>query len=301
VRVGFIGLGAMGYPMAGRLAAVFETSVWNRTTDVSQRHAAEFASGAAALEDVVDVDVIVSCLSVSGVVRDVVDSVLPALKAGTIWVDCTSGEYALSREIADVLATRGVSYLDAPVSGMVHGARSGTLSILVGGDAAVLEQVQPVLDVLGSNVIHVGPIGCGHLTKAANNSLLSTAMWAAAEALAVLERHGIAPETALAAINVSSGRSYVSQQFLPECVLSDAPRSPFELGTTAKDVTNLVHAAGRAGPDGAPATSTEGSTTDRSIPLLVMVERLFSHLTGELGPHTDAVKTYHAIQHGAPA
>jgi 3-hydroxyisobutyrate dehydrogenase len=301
VKVGFIGLGTMGYPMAGRLAAVFDTSVWNRTAGVAQRHAAEFASTAVALDEVVAVDVIVSCLTVSGVVRDVVDSVLPRLRAGTVWVDCTSGELALSREIADALAARGVSYLDAPVSGMVHGARSGTLSILIGGDAVVLDQVRPVLDVLGSNVIHVGAVGCGHLAKAANNSLLSTAMWAAAEALATLERYGIAPETALAAINVSSGRSYVSQHFLPECVLDDAPRSPFELGTTTKDITNLVRAAGGDVATGRAAATDESSTTARSIPLLFMVERLFSHLTGELGPQTDAVETYHAIQGGAPA
>jgi 3-hydroxyisobutyrate dehydrogenase len=285
VKVAFIGLGAMGYPMAGRLAGSFDTQVWNRNTEVAERHSAEFGSTVVAFEQVAAADVILSCVTTSGVVREIVDRIAPALRPGTIWVDCTSGELALSREIAAGLAGSGVDYLDAPVSGMVHGARSGTLSILVGGPTEVLARVRPVLDVLGSAVIHVGPVGCGHLAKAANNSLLATSMWAAAEALGIMQAHGITTEVALDAINASSGRSNVTEHFLPESVLPDIARSPFELGTMTKDITNLVRAA----------------RGDRAVPLLSGVEALFAQLTADLGWASAAKETYRAIQLGAPA
>lgn len=236
MTVAWIGLGAMGAPMAGRLATEHDTLVWNRTASVAAAHEREHESRAVDdLADVGEADVLFSCLPTTAEVADVVDRLVASLAPDTVWVDCTSGDPAPSRTVAATLADGGIDYLDAPVSGGTDGAASGTLTIMVGGDQNVLEQVHPLLELLGDRIVHVGPTGAGHATKAINNMLLAANLWTAVEGLAALVRQGVPGATALEVINGSSGQSFATERIIAERVVTREFPVTFTLGLLAKD------------------------------------------------------------------
>jgi 3-hydroxyisobutyrate dehydrogenase len=278
MRVGFVGLGAMGRPMAARLAGPYETVVWNRTAAVAAEHAARYGSVAGSLAEAVSAPVVVSCLSDSPAVGEVIDAGAGWLRPGAVWIDCTSGDPAASRALAERLARVGVDYLDAPVSGMAHGARDGTLTILVGGAAEVLDRVRPVLAVLGSTVVHVGGTGTGHLVKAANNTLFATAFWATAEVFAMLEGTGIEASVALTALNASSGRSYLTEQFLTAFVRPGGAESSYRLGQNVHNVETLLRGCGEA-----------------RMSAIADVARRYRRLVEQVGPSAGAVESFAAI------
>lgn len=237
MRSAWIGLGAMGRPMAAHLAAAGPTIVWNRTGEVAERHAADHGSTAAAeLPQVAAADVVFSCLPTTAEVVDVADRLRDTLRPDTVWVDCTSGEPAASRGLAEGLAERGVTYLDAPVSGGTNGAGAGTLTVMVGGPEEAVERVRPLLDAFASRVVHVGPVGAGHAVKAVNNTLLAVDLWAAGEGLLALVRQGVPAGTALEVINGSSGRSNATENLIPQRVVTREFPVTFALGLLAKDV-----------------------------------------------------------------
>jgi 3-hydroxyisobutyrate dehydrogenase len=237
MQLAYLGLGAMGRPMAARLAAAYPTAVWNRTTSVAEAHAA--ASGATVvprLEDLPPVDVVCSCLPTDREVAAVVETVAPRLRPGTVWLDHTSGAPDGARALAARLGELGVHYLDAPVSGGTAGAEAGTLTVMVGGDAAVLAEVRGVLDAVAARVVHVGPVGAGMAVKAVNNALLATSLWAAGEGLAALVAQGVDPRDALEVIATASGRSFAVESLIPERVLDRSFPHTFALDLLAKDV-----------------------------------------------------------------
>ncbi|ABF45380.1 6-phosphogluconate dehydrogenase, NAD-binding protein [Deinococcus geothermalis DSM 11300] len=235
----FLGLGAMGWPMAAQLARHTNatggrTLVWNRTPAKAEAHAREFGSEAVTLPEVAAADVIFSCLPTSAEVDEVLEALGGQLRAGTIWVDCTSGQPEAARRQAAALAERGVAFLDAPVSGGPMGAQAGTLAVMVGGDPAVLERVRGDLAFAGT-VVHVGGAGTGFAVKAINNTLMAVNMWAAGEGLAALVRSGVDPHAALEVINAGSGRSYPTETLIPQRVLTREFPVTFQLGLLAKD------------------------------------------------------------------
>ncbi len=237
MRVSFLGLGLMGYPMAGHLARHFETLVWNRSRTKAEAHALEHGSKAVQnVSDAVGVDVVFSCLPTSGEVKPLVQEALEAIKPGLIWVDCTSGDPASARELSGWLEARGAHFLDAPVSGGVAGAVNGKLTVMVGGNPGVLEQARPPIDAFAAKVVHVGPSGAGMAVKAANQALLGINILALSEVLLGLEKAGVRTSTALEVINASSGRSNVSMNLFPERVVGRAFPATFALGLMAKDV-----------------------------------------------------------------
>ena len=237
MRVSFLGLGLMGYPMAGHLARHFETLVWNRSQAKAEAHALEHGSKVVQnVSDAVGVDVVFSCVPTSREVKPLVQEALEAIKPGLIWVDCTSGDPASAREIAGWLAARGAHFLDAPVSGGVAGAVNGKLTVMVGGDADILERAQPAINAFAAKVVHVGPSGAGMAVKAANQALLGINILALSEVLLGLEKAGVRTQTALEVINASSGRSNVSMNLFPERVVGRAFPATFALGLMAKDV-----------------------------------------------------------------
>ncbi|MTV26780.1 NAD(P)-dependent oxidoreductase [Nitriliruptoraceae bacterium ZYF776] len=263
----------MGRPMAANLAKVRATEVWNRTGQVARDHAA--AHGTTAVDDVTDladVEVVATCLPTTVEVVAVAGTLAPHLAAGTVWVDHTSGDPAASRELAADLAGRGIAYLDAPVSGGADGAEAGTLTVMVGGDPQVLDDVRWALDAVGQRIVHVGPIGAGHATKAVNNALLATSLRAAAEGLTALAKAGVAPSAALEVINASSGRSFASERLLPERVLTRGFPNTFALPLLAKDVGLATDVLADAEVDG---------------PVLALVDRLTRAAASELGPDVD--------------
>lgn len=236
----FLGLGAMGVPMAAALARrAAETGgrvlVWNRHADKAQAHAAEYGTQAAALEDVGQAGVIFSCLPTSADVDEVIGQLEGHLNPGTVWVDCTSGHPDAAQSQRARLLTRGVRFLDAPVSGGVSGAVAANLTVMLGGPAEEVEAVRGELAFAGK-AVHVGDTGAGFAVKAVNNALLAVNLWAAGEGLAALGRGGVDLGAALTVINASSGRSNATEHLIPARVLTRDFPPTFGLGLLAKDI-----------------------------------------------------------------
>ena len=282
--VAFLGLGAIGAPMAQHLAPpATSLTVWNRTagrvTEFTARTgASEAATPAAAARGA---EVVITCFPTSREVEALLegpDGLVGGLAPGAVLVDCTSGDPATSRRIAARLAERGVGFLDAPVSGGTSGAKQGTLTVMVGGDAALLARVRPVLELFGKKIVHCGPVGAGDALKAVNNAMLAMHIWGLAEGLIALERVGVAPAVALDVINASSGRSNSSQNLFPERVLSRAFPRTFRLALLDKDV---AIAAGVAQETGTPA---------RLLDLTSELFRDAHRALGEEADHVEAVK-----------
>ena len=216
MRVSFLGLGAIGRPMAVHLTgSPFELAVWNRTRSRAEEftaaHGARLASTPA--DAARDAEVIVTCLPTSREVKELLDGpdgLLATMREGALLVDCTSGDPESSREIARRLAERGIGFVDAPVSGGTSGAEAGTLTVMVGGDEHAVQRARVVLEAFGKRIVHCGPVGAGHAVKAVNNALLAAQLWATGEGLAALSAAGVDPRIALEVINASSGRSNAS-------------------------------------------------------------------------------------------
>ncbi|MBB5232899.1 NAD(P)-dependent oxidoreductase [Deinococcus budaensis] len=278
----FLGLGAMGFPMAAHLARQARAAggralVWNRTQSRAEAHAREHGSERVDLPGVAGADVIFSCLPTSAEVDEMLARLAGDLRPGTVWVDCTSGHPQAARRQAAALAERGVAFLDAPVSGGTSGAAAGTLTVMVGGDPQVLARVQPDLAFAGK-VVHVGEAGAGFAVKAVNNALLAANLWAAGEGLAALARAGVDLGAALDVINASSGRSNASENLIGSRVLTRAFPVTFQLGLLAKDTGIAADVVREAGA---------------SAPVLMQVEALMraaAHTVGAGEDHTAALR-----------
>jgi len=187
MKTGVIGLGAMGTPMARNLHRTgYLAAVWNRSMDKSRQLADEIdvpvAVEPAALAQ--NCDLIIISVSADADVLEVIDAMLPGVRAGTVVVDTSTISRDTAREAAAKLRKAQAEFLDAPVSGGMEGARKGTLAMMVGGDAEVLNQVRPVLDAIAGRVEHMGPVGAGQATKAVNQVMAAGINQAVSEALA---------------------------------------------------------------------------------------------------------------------
>src|SRR5205085_10115967 len=141
MKIGFIGLGAMGFPMARHLAKEHEVVVWNRTREKAERHAREHGTTLASqLADCADAEVIITMLPTSREVDEIVDQLITHVKSGTLWIDATSGDPNVSRLTAERLAEKGVAFVDAPVTGATVGAENATLTITIGGTPESFER-----------------------------------------------------------------------------------------------------------------------------------------------------------------
>jgi 3-hydroxyisobutyrate dehydrogenase len=238
----FLGLGAIGAPMAKHLVAPeFTLAVWNRTagkaaafaTANNARHAKTPADAARG------VAIVITCLPTSREVAGLLDGpdgLLATMTSGSILVDCTSGDPATSRAIAARLAEKGIGFLDAPVSGGVAGAEAGKLTVMVGGDAATLAKAMPALQAFGEKIVHCGPVGAGHAVKAINQAMLAVHIWSLGEGMLALSKAGVSPQLALEVINSSSGRSNSSMNLFPQRVIGRAFPRTFKLALIDKDV-----------------------------------------------------------------
>lgn len=289
-RVAFLGLGAIGAPMARHLARRFDTAVWNRTAS----KAVAFASthhGATHARTPADAartrDIVFTCLPSSREVEALLDGesgLLAGLAKGTLLVDCTSGDPATSRRIAARLAENGVGFLDAATSGGTNGAEQGTLTVMVGGDAAALERARPVIEAFGKKIVHCGGVGSGHAIKAVNQALLAINIWSAAEGLVALKRAGVDPRVALDVINASSGRSNATMTLIPERVLTRAFPRTFKLALLDKDVGIAA-----------------GVAREQKVasPLLQLTAELFRAAHGALGEDADHVEAVKLVEQWA--
>jgi len=241
--VGFIGLGNIGGPMAGTLLRKFNAvTVFDLDAARIQELVAAGAAKAGSLAELAKASsVILLSLPTSREVEAVLlgaDGVIHHASAGTLVIDLTSGNPTSSKATATALAAKGIGYIDAGVSGGVAPAQNGTLGIMIGGTDADVARAMPYLDMLGSTIVHIGPVGAGHMTKSLNNTLLACNMVAAAEALSLAAKAGLDPAKVVAAINGSSGRSWVSEYRIPTFVLEGdfSARTGMAINLLIKDV-----------------------------------------------------------------
>ena len=240
-RIGFVGLGNMGAPMAAHLARAGYRIV---AADASPAALERFCASTACerVGSLADLGrscrLVITMLPDGAAVRQVLlgaDPLAAGLSAGCIVLDMSSAEPLATRELAGELAAGGVSLVDAPVSGGVRRALEGKLAIMAGGEAAAIARCRPVLDRLGQ-VFLAGASGAGHAVKALNNYLSAVALAATAEAMLAGERFGLDPKVMLEILNHSTGRNTATDQKYPAYVLTRRFDSGFALSLMAKDL-----------------------------------------------------------------
>ncbi|MFD1933799.1 MULTISPECIES: NAD(P)-dependent oxidoreductase [Nonomuraea] len=256
MQVGWIGTGTMGEPMAGRLlAAGHALTVHNRTAGRTAR-LVERGARAAPTVAAAGGEVVITMLPAP---REVMDDVLANAVPGTVVVDCSTSAPDLARHWAEEGERRGVSVLDAPVSGGPAGAKAGTLSIMVGGDASAFALVRPLLETLGTTVVHHGPPGTGQLAKLVNQTVVAGATLAACEAYALAVHGGLDIAKVLASVGLGVAGSPLLDFLWSRLAAADLEPG-FKLDHLLKDLS-LVHEA--AGELPMPATERAGELAER--------------------------------------
>lgn len=244
MKVGFIGIGNMGWPMAANLVKAGQAvTVFDANPEVAQRFAAEHGAAAATdLAVLAGQEVVITMLPTGQVVREVLTraqdgAFLKALRSGTVIADMSSSDPVGTRELGPEIAATGAVLLDAPVSGAVPRARAATLAIMIGGeDAAAIERVRPVLSAMGDRLFETGPLGSGHAMKALNNYVAAAGYAAAAEALLIGDRFGLDQAKMIDIMNVSTGRNFNTEVVMKDHVVGRQFATGFALGLLAKDV-----------------------------------------------------------------
>ena len=243
MRIGFIGVGVMGGAMAGHLAKAGHSLAVYDLAPAAARKVARRHPGARACATPRDVaaasEVVFTMLPHGAAVRECAfgpDGLAAGFQPGSILVDTSTAEPALTRETAGRLAGQGVAMIDAPVSGASEGARSATLVFMCGGEAAPLKRVRPLLKLMGRHVFHLGPVGSGHAMKTVNNLATALTVLGTAEAMLIGKAYGLKPSAMLDVINVSTGRSFVSEVRMGPQVIARRFDDVFKLALMLKDV-----------------------------------------------------------------
>jgi 3-hydroxyisobutyrate dehydrogenase len=211
MKIAFIGLGVMGFPMAGHLAAAgHEVTVFNRSPEKARRWVekhpgamSETAAGAAA-----DAEVVALCVGNDDDVRAATPQVLAAMAPGGIVVDHTTASATVARDMAALAAGQGRFFIDAPVSGGQAGAEGGTVTVMAGGDEVAIERVRPVLDVYSKAVTRIGESGSGQLAKMVNQIAIAGLVQGLAEAMTFTKHAGLDPDLVLSAISQGAAGSW---------------------------------------------------------------------------------------------
>ena len=282
-----VGLGNMGDPLTRRVAAKFPTAVYDLSASAVADHAA--ATGSVPISDAdglrqqtAAAGVVLTCLPNTDLTRKTLETVRPALRPGTVWIDATSGRAEDAAALADELwEQHSVRFLDCAVSGGPRGAAKGILAALVGGDQPSFEGVIDVIGCFADKITHLGPAGSGHLVKAVNNALLAANLLSASEGIAAIARHGVDVDAALQAINGSSGRSWVTMQRFPDNILTGDAYG-FALAMHCKDLENALRAIREPrATDGAPVAA----------PMLELTRCLMSVAREQYGGDVDHTET----------
>ncbi len=255
-RIGFVGTGVMGEPMCRNLVRKHDGPVTAYDLDPAplERLAAEGAAIAPSLPALAEAaDLVFLSLPSGREVRAVClgeGGLIAHLPPGRTVIDTSTAPPALAREIAGAFAARGAAFADAPVARTRQAAIEGTLSIMVGGEAALVEGLRPLLDHMASDVTHCGPVGSGQAVKILNNMILFQNVRALAEGLAIARRQGIAPETFLEAVSRSSGDSFALRNHGMTAILAESfPEDAFPVTYAMKDLDYALELAAEAGID----------------------------------------------------
>jgi len=249
MRVGFVGLGAMGTHMARNLhRAGLLAGVWNRSADKARTLAGELqvASPDTLAQLAAAVDAVVSCVSADADVLAVTRALAGGLKSGALLIDCSTVGAETARQAAQLVAPAGVEFLDCPVSGGVEGARDATLAIMCGGSTAAFERAAPILKALGRTIAHFGPTGSGQAAKATNQIMCAGIIEAVAEAMAFARAQGLPLEKLIDTLGKGAGSSWYFVHRAPNMVRGAYPAG-FRVRLHAKDLGICRDMAARFG------------------------------------------------------
>lgn len=298
MRVGFVGIGAMGWGMAGTLASSgHDVTVFDANRETGRRFATEYrATGAESLTQIAGNEIVICMLPNGHVVREVLleaeDGAFAANVApGTIVVDMSSSNPLGTRELGAALKRHGVELIDSPISkrDVVFGATGGNLAadskalplvLMIGcDDSDALEKARPVLSLLGDTIFETGALGSGHASKALNNYSSAAAQCVLAEAIYVGERFGLNPKTLVDIFNVSTGRSFNSDNVYSEIVRNPHYIAGFSIGLMAKDVRIAIDLA---------------DAVDIDTPVADLVESQWAMARDRLGANADVAQAMKA-------
>jgi 3-hydroxyisobutyrate dehydrogenase len=287
-RVGFVGIGNMGWPMAANLVkAGFDVTVCDVVPGRADAFAAETGAKAAATpaEAAAGADCIVTIVPTSKQVGEAVEAMLPSLSKGMLVIDMTSGQPGRTREIACMLAGHGVAMIDCPVSGGVPRAKTGQLAIMAGGEDADLDRADAVLKAVGTSIHRCGPIGAGQAMKALNNLVSAGGYLIGIEALLIGQRFGLDPAKMVDVLNASTGMNNSTQKKFKEYVLSRRFDAGFGLDLMVKDLSIALEV---------------GRETTTPTPFAALCREMWASAAAMLGPgadHTAVAKLSEQLAH----
>jgi 3-hydroxyisobutyrate dehydrogenase len=235
MKIGFIGLGNMGAPMARNLGlAGYEVTGFDVVAEAPEGvsradTAAQAATGA---------DVVITMLPDGAILRRVADEVVPAMTSGAVLLDCSTVDVESARAVADQAVAAGLRALDAPVSGGIGGAEAGTLTFMAGGSDDAVTDAMPLFDIMGQKAVHCGPSGNGQAAKICNNMILGATMIATCEAFALADKLGLDRQSMFDVVSTSSGYSWTMNAYCPAPGVG--PTSPADNGYTPGFAAELM-------------------------------------------------------------
>lgn len=212
MKIGFIGLGNMGGPMAANLAAAGHLVTG---FDLAAPMPPGVVAAASATAAVAAAEVVITMLPNGAILRQVAGEVIPAMAAGAVLCDCSTVDVQSARAVADLAKKAGLGALDAPVSGGVGGATAGTLTFMVGGTDAAFARVKPLFDIMGQKAVHCGAAGAGQSAKICNNMILGVTMIATCESFALADKLGLDRQAMFDVVSTSSGYSWSMNAYCP--------------------------------------------------------------------------------------
>ncbi len=212
MKIGFIGLGNMGAPMAANLVAAGHDVTGHDIHAAMPDGVVAAISAAGAAKDA---DVVITMLPNGAILRSVAEELIPAMKKGAVLCDCSTVDVESARVVAEQAAEAGVLAIDAPVSGGIGGAAAGTLTFMAGGSDAAFAIVRPLFDIMGQKAVHCGPSGNGQAAKICNNMILGVTMIATCEAFALADKLGLDRQKMFDVVSTSSGYSWTMNAYCP--------------------------------------------------------------------------------------
>lgn len=266
--IGLVGLGAMGSGYLSRLMEMNRNVLcFDAMHEARARATAQEANVAEALSDLRVCDIVLLSLPNAAIVEAVMMELGPLLAPGTIVVDTSTSEPDTTKRLALIAKERGYCFLDGPVSGGPLGARSGTMTMVVGGAEDAFTKARPLLETMTGKLVYIGPSGAGHTVKIANNLLCAANLVLMSEMAQMADLAGISLSELLTGVNAGSGRSGVSEVNFPKWIENETYNSGFTMGLMRKDVGLATALAGRMGLD-LPATEAIAEVWENSKELL---------------------------------
>ena len=275
-KIGFIGLGNMGRPLAERLIKKYKLYTYDLEKTNLQYFADKGAVACSSPSEVASkVNQIFLCLPTSSIVETVINGdngIAISAKKGAYIIDMTTGEPEITRKISDKLKEKEINFIDAPVSGGPKGAYHGNIAIMIGGTEEQFTKIKPIMDDISSNIFYAGKIGSGHSIKAGNNLLNLICRMATFEVISLLVKDGVDPKKAVEIIQKSSGRNYAIEITLPDNILSGKMVQGFSTGLMKKD---------------AGVATKIANSNNVDIPLGKLSQELLENTIDEFGENAD--------------